>query len=188
MVSPIRKGEKGHITTVFKHAVKLVAFPLLLLPLVLLLGACQLEEASSHVTYTYSIMSLPKDRMTNPDDHAYIYRPGEQVALLWTPHQGSETQDAKPKPVTINAGLVGPFATIDALKAAVSFDNNNVLSGRISTVAPPVQTNNWSNKAVSTNMQLPTSPGYYMLVQRILVNNQGSSYPVPTGQIINILK
>jgi hypothetical protein len=173
---------------VFKHAVKSVAFSLLLLPLIFLLGACQLEEASSHVTYTYSITSLPKDRMTNPDDHAYIYRSGEQVSLLWTPHQGNETQDTKPKPVRIDAGLVGPFATIDALKAAMSFDNNNVISGRIATVAPPVQTNNWTNKAVSTNLQLPTAPGYYMLVQRILVNNQGSPYPVPTGQIISILK
>jgi len=173
---------------VFKHAVKSVAFSLLLLPLIFLLGACQLEEASSHVTYTYSIMSLPKDRITNPDDHAYIYRSGEQVSLLWTTHQGNETQDTKPKPVRIDAGLVGPFATIDALKVAMSFDNNNVISGRIATVAPSVQTNNWTNKAVSTNLQLPTTPGYYMLVQRILVNNQSSPYPVPTGQIITILK
>ncbi len=126
--------------------------------------------------------------MTNPDDHAYIYRPGEQVSLSWTPHQGNETQDTKPQPVRIDAGLVGPFATINDLKAATSFDNNNVIGGRIATVAPPVQTNNWADKAVSTHLQLPTAPGYYILVQRILVNNQGSPYPVPTGQIINILK
>jgi hypothetical protein len=163
---------------------------LLVLPLVFLMGACQLEEAPTHITYTYSITSLPKDRITNSDDRSYTYRAGEQIPLTWAPGRGKDTQDTKPQPVRIDAGLVGPFSTIDALKNAESFDNNNVTSGRIAVTIQPIQTNNWTNKAAMTNLQLPTSlaPGYYMLVQRILVANQGTPYPIPTGQIINIMK
>jgi hypothetical protein len=161
---------------------------LFFLPLVLLLGACQLIEAPTHITYTYTITSLPKSRMTNGADHAYSYRAGEQVALTWEAHQDKETQETKPQVVSIDAGLVGPFSTVNELKSAMSFDNNNVIDGRIAVVVPPIQTDNWTDKAVKTDLQLPTVPGYYMLVQRILVGKQGPPYPVPTGQIISVVK
>jgi hypothetical protein len=163
---------------------------LLVLPLAFLVGACQLVEAPTHITYTYSIKSLPKDRITNPDDRFYTYRTGEQIPLTWQASRGKDTTDTKPQPVRIDAGLVGPFSTIDALKSDESFDNNNVLGGRIAVTIQPIQTNNWTDKSATTNLPLPTSlaPGYYMLVQRILMGNQGTPYPVPTGQIINIMK
>lgn len=161
---------------------------LLLVPLMLLLGACQLVEAPSHITYTYTITSLPKNRMANTADHAYSYRAGEQLSLSWQAHPDKATQETKPQAVSINAGLVGPFSTIGDLKGAMSFDNNNVIGGRIAAVAPAIQTNNWADQTVKTDLQLPTAPGYYMLVQRILVGKQGPAEPVPTGQIINIVK
>lgn len=185
---PTKEARKDAIIIVFRYKIKTVTLPLLLLPLILLLGACQLVEAQTHIAYTYSIMSLPKDRVTNPEDHAYTYRAGEQLSLSWVPHQDKETQDAKAQPVIINAGLVGPFSTLDELKSAISFDSNNVVSGHITATATPIQTNNWTNKAVTTDLHLPTTPGYYLLVQQILVGKQGPPYAVPTGQIISILK
>jgi hypothetical protein len=184
----VKEARKDTIIIVFRYRIRTVALPLLILPLAFLMGACQLVEASSHITYAYSIMSLPKDRMTNPEDHAYTYRAGEKLPLSWIPRKDKETQDTKPQTISINAGLVGPFATIDALKSDMSFDSNNVTGGRIAAIAPPLQTNNWTNKAVMTDLRLPTAPGYYMLVQRILVGRQGPPYAVPTGQIISILK
>ncbi len=167
-----------------------MALPLLILSLAFLVGACQLVEAPTHITYTYSITSLPKDHITNSDSRSYTYRAGEQIPLTWEPGRGKDTQNTKPQPIRIDAGLVGPFPTISALKNDESFDNNNVIGGRIAVTIQPIQTDNWTNKPAMTNLQLPTSlaPGYYMLVQRILVNNHGTPYPVPTGQIIDIVK
>lgn len=167
-----------------------MALPLFALSLAFLVGACQLAEAPTHVTYTYSMTSLPKDHITESDTRSYTYKAGEQIPLTWEAIQGKDVTGTKPQPVRIDAGLVGPFSTIDALKSDESFDNNNVLGGRIAATIQPIQTNNWTDKPATTNLQLPASlaPGYYMLVQRILVGNQGPPYAVPTGQIIDITK
>jgi hypothetical protein len=160
------------------------------LPLAFLIGACQLVEAPTHITYTYAITNLPNNRLTDSNGRFYTYKIGEHITLTWDPSRGKDTTDTKPQPVRIDAGLIGPFATIEALKSDESFDNNNVLGGRIAVTIQQIQTNNWTNQPATTNLQLPTSlaPGYYMLVQRILVGHQGTAYPVPTGQIINVTK
>ncbi len=184
------QGKKGAIIIVFRRIIRAVALPLFALPLAFLVGACQLVEAPTHITYTYSITSLPKDHITKSGTRSYTYKAGEQIPLTWDAIQGKDAVGTQPQPVRIDAGLVGPFSTIDALKSDESFDNNNVLGGRIAVTIQPIQTNNWTDKPATANLQLPSSlaPGYYMLVQRILVNKQGPPYAVPTGQIINIVK
>lgn len=186
----MHEARKDAFIIVFRRIIRAVAFPLFALPLTFLMGACQLVETPTHITYTYSITSLPKDHMTKSDTLSYTYKAGEQIPLTWDAIQGKDTAGTKPQPVRIDAGLVGPFSTIDELKKDESFDNNNVLGGRIAATIQPIQTNNWSDRPATGNLQLPTSlaPGYYMLVQRILVSNQGPPYAVPTGQIINVVK
>ncbi|EFH81347.1 hypothetical protein [Ktedonobacter racemifer] len=170
------------------RAARSLALPLLLLQLMLIVSACGLTEAPTHKTYTYStVASLPKDRVTNPQEVAYTYQTGENVVLSWATQSGQDTLANKPQSVKIEAGLVGPFTSIESLKKAISFDGNNI-TGHVQATITPIQTNNWSDKAVDANLQLPSSmpAGYYMLVQRIQVG-QGYQPPVPTGRIIKVI-
>ena len=170
------------------RAARGLALLLLLLQLMLIVSACGLTEAPTHKTYAYAtVASLPKDRLTNLQEAAYTYQTGENIVLSWATQPGQDTLDNKPQPIKIEAGLVGPFASIESLKKAISFDGNNI-TGHVQATITPIQTNNWSDKAVDANLQLSSSmpTGYYMLVQRIQVG-QGYQPPVPTGRIIKVV-
>lgn len=166
--------------------------PPLSLLLILLVSGCgpTIVEPPTHATYSFSnINSLPQDRVTDPNEPtAYAYGQGEHIDLFWGAHPAGETTSSQPTPVKIVAGLVGPFTSIEALKKAVSFDGN-VINGRIVTAIPPLQTNTWSNKTVSTQFALPATlaPGYYMLVQTIQTGNMPAA-SAPTGSIIHIFQ
>ncbi|QBD79528.1 hypothetical protein EPA93_27525 [Ktedonosporobacter rubrisoli] len=174
----------------FGRITKYSMWALLALGILALVSACGIAEAQIHTTYAfYSPMTLPKDRHTIPDDPSFVYRTGEQIGLTWTPQPNGETQNDQPQQVTIEAGLVGPFASVADLKSAESFDGNTI-SGRVAIFTPPIKTNNWANKSQGLSLALPNAlaPGYYMLVQRIRVGDQGPKQPIPTGSIINIMK
>lgn len=165
-----------------------IILPFLLLTLALLTTACNLTEAPTHKTYTYSTLAnLPKDRLASASEAAYTYQAGETVPLSWAAQPGQDTLNSKPQGIKIDAGIVGPFDSIDALKKAISFDGNSI-NGQIQATIPAIQTNNWSDKTAEADLKLPDTlaPGYYMIVQRIQTSGQRAQATVPTGRIIKI--
>jgi hypothetical protein len=163
--------------------------PLLSLVLLVLLSGCGLADLPTHTTYSFSTFSgLPPERKTDPNEPAYQYRLGERIDLAWPAQKSATTTDQQPQSIKIEAGLVGPYTSLDDLKRATGFDNN-VVSGQMITSISPIQTNNWSSKTVASTLSLPTSlaPGYYLLVQRIQLGKHPAGLS-PTGSIINVLK
>ncbi|GCE48174.1 hypothetical protein EI42_04172 [Thermosporothrix hazakensis] len=152
-----------------------------------LFSACNVTQVPTHKIYEYgSIESLPKDRLIK-QKNAFTYRPGDEIMLTWKPQATGETMDKAPQKVSIEAGLIGPFPSLDELNKAVSFDRSS-MTGPVATTMTPVQTDNWTDTAVSTKLKLPSSlkSGYYMLVQRILTAGRGPKTPIPTGSVIYV--
>ncbi|GHO46256.1 hypothetical protein [Ktedonospora formicarum] len=171
-----------------KSDYRFFALALFLFVLTLMLTACNLTEAPSHATYTYSnIASLPKDHLTSPGDTAFTYPVGGEVPLSWSAQPGQDTLANKPTAIQIDAGIVGPFTSMDELKKAISFDGNTI-KGRIQATIQPIKTDNWNGKNAETFLKLPTTiqPGYYMIVQRIQTAGQRTQAVVPTGRVLKI--
>lgn len=164
-----------------------LALSQLLLLLLLLITACGITQVPTHQTYSYTFTGLPQNRLTNPDEPAHIYQLGEQLELTWNAQPGPEVPATEPQPVSIEVGLVGPFASLEDLHAALSFDNSTI-KGPVTLTMEPIKTDNWAGKRITANLSLsdPVTPGYYMLVQRTLVGDQGPSELLPTGNILHI--
>lgn len=121
------------------------------------LAACSTsapQPTTQHQTYTYNQMSGPAN------DH---WKPGQHIAITWTPQAGPIT-DAAPEHVLLTLQLLGPYASVSDLKAAIT----DTASAAVS--AKPIVTDTWSGKTFSQALDLPANlaPGYYNLVQMMI--------------------
>jgi hypothetical protein len=132
---------------------------LVLLPL---LAACS-SSATVHQTYSYSTL-------TRPSPAADLWHPGDHMRLRWQGKPDSTTIDEKPAQIVINARVLGPFESIDAISHATTSDGVEVDGPTVSSIKP-IHTDNWTNQTYTDVLNLPGTlvPGYYVLVQSVQI-------------------
>lgn len=67
----------------------------------------------TYATYTYNCCAEISAGMTS-------WHPGQHVILHWTAAAGPQTTHKAPRALTLRVTLIGPFASVDALKQAIS--------------------------------------------------------------------
>jgi hypothetical protein len=129
----------------------------------LLLTSCS-NSATIHQTYSYTTLS-------QPTPEAAIWRPGDHMRLRWQGQPDSSTIDGKPAQIIINAQIIGPFQSLNAINHAITSDGVGI-DGPTVAATKPVHTDNWTNQTYTAVLNLPgtLSPGYYVLVQSVQVN------------------
>ena len=118
------------------------------------------------------------------------YHPGDVLTFTWDATQEGTVHQANPDDITLQAGLYGPFDTVDALKQQMSSFNAAGQSGAtpMSGAAlriDPIRTDSWRNEIYTSTLQLPATlnAGYYSFV-RAVTTTSGRNSITGSGQSI----
>src|SRR5713101_2437211 len=123
----------------------------------LMLPACAVQPAI-YGAHSYSCCA---EIAANPTWHA-----GQSLTLHWQPTPPVGTTDANPHQIVLSLSLTGPFASVDALKEAIS--RGSKPAGVTTVSAAPVSANDRTLEVLASQLDLPTDlpPGYYNLATR----------------------
>jgi hypothetical protein len=124
----------------------------------LLLSACSGQPADSGVSYAVNTYNCCTEITGNNTWHA-----GQQLTLHWQPRSGGTTTDTTPHQLVLSVSLIGPFASVDALKKAIG--QGTKPAGLRTITAVPLTVNDRTNQAPVSQLELPSDlpPGYYNL-------------------------
>ena len=115
-----------------------------------------LWNATSHKTYTYAHFNSTA---------AGTMHPGDRITLTWSATPSSDSNEATPAHITLNAVLFGPLSSPTA-----TGDRPSCLATPRNVVAEatPIQTDDWTNTTETSVLLLPQNlpPGYYVWVQK----------------------
>src|SRR5581483_8455018 len=118
----------------------------LLLFAVFYLAGC----GTPHQTYSYhGPNSLDMDQLA-----------GSSFSVQWQAQPEKVVTDSPPVSLTLEAALIGPFQHIhDALGVIKKFKNDSTLAhmGPVVATAPPIHTNNWTNKPLTSIISFPST-------------------------------
>lgn len=142
---------------------------LLVLAVGLALTACfpYPDEVPIYGEHIYSC--CPGIRDPNLTWHA-----GQSIILRWRATPPVQTTDPTRHPIVLTVSLIGPFATVEALKEATSAGSKP--AGVRTVNAPPVAANDKRLEAPVSQFELPADlpPGYYNLATRATEGGQSS--------------
>ena len=123
----------------------------------LLLCACTGPPPPGAFTYTAYSYGCCAENTGSTSWHA-----GQHVTLHWQSQIG-RTTDTIPRPIVLSVSLIGPFATVDALKQATS--QGSKPAGVRTINAAPISTTDRTGGDPASELNLPSdlAPGYYNL-------------------------
>lgn len=128
----------------------------------LVLVSCSTNATTTplHTTYNYGNLATLSSESVSPGDH---------ISLTWTPIRGPDAAEAAPTKLTLQADLVGPYSSPQALKEVLQHSSCSTIPGRVVASIVPIQTDDWTNTTYTSMLVLPSSlaSGYYGLVQRV---------------------
>src|ERR1700675_552652 len=123
------------------------------------LSACT-GPPQQNPAFTYSVHSYGccAENTENTTRHA-----GQHLTLHWQPATPGSTTDASPHQILLSASLTGPFATVVALKQAIS--QGSKPAGVRTISAAPVSVTDRDAVTPASQLDLPADlpPGYYNL-------------------------
>jgi hypothetical protein len=128
----------------------------------LVLSACTgPPPANPGLTYGVHSYSCCAENTGNTTWHA-----GQNLSLHWQPDTPGSTTDASPRQIVLSVSLTGPFATVDALKQAISHGSKP--AGVRTLNAPAVSVTDRSVETPASQLDLPADlpPGYYNLASQ----------------------
>jgi hypothetical protein len=141
------------------------------------LAACggSSTPSAAHQTYDYTSSSGP------PRD---TWSPGQAVPVTWAAQLGRVSTDPRPARVVLALKLYGPFASVDAVKKAVSSG-----TAPLAVTGPAIATDNWHTGSFSAALSLPgtLAPGTYDLAQSATTTTSAGSVTARGDSIITIV-
>jgi|ERR1700694_3288347 len=120
----------------------------------LLLSACG-EQPALYGAHSYKCCTENTGNLT--------WHAGQSVALHWESTPAAMTTDSNPHTIVLSVSLTGPFASVDALKQAIT---QGLKPAGVRTVrAAPLSVNDRTFSTPVSQLDLPADlpPGYYNL-------------------------
>ncbi|GCF09317.1 hypothetical protein [Dictyobacter arantiisoli] len=136
---------------------------LLCVMILLVLCSC----GTPHKTYNYENFTKNLSGTgTQAGEEFYTFNSGASFSLKWTSLAASDSTESSASPVSIYADLRGPYATMDAMKKAMTPQG---VTGTIVKSMPVIQTDDWTNKTYQYDFQLDKNlkAGFYILSQKV---------------------
>ncbi|MGC5051052.1 hypothetical protein ACLQ2S_06335 [Micromonospora sp. DT48] len=102
-----------------------------------------------------------------------LYAPGQMFTLHWIVEESGEQSTTPPRPVDLEAELTGPFATVEALKAAM--ESSAGPAGPATFKAETVRTSSEPGHRPVSTSAIPTDAGtgFYNLVTTVTYRTPG---------------
>jgi hypothetical protein len=135
----------------------------------LLLSACSAAPANSGVSYGYHSYGCCAESVDT------TWHAGQQLTLHWQPTPPAVTTDPNPRQIVLSLSLTGPFATVDALKQAIS--QGSKPSGVRTLKAAAISVTDRDVLTPSSQIELPADlpAGYYDLASQAASGNLSQS-------------
>ena len=133
----------------------------------LLLSACSGPPSDSGVTYAVHSYGCCAENTGNTTWHT-----GQRLTLHWQPQSPGTTTDARPHQIVLSASLTGPFASVDALKQAISEGSKPAGVRTISATPLTVLDRDVVTPASQLDLPADLPPGYYDLATQADVGGQ----------------
>ncbi len=127
-------------------------------PFVLLMAFCLSGCGTPHQTFLYR----------GPGSFDTAHSAGSVLTIQWQAKPGPAMTDSSPLPLVLEISLIGPFPYIDDIVGAIQKHGHDPIlahTGPIMATAPPIHTNNWTNKTLTSTISFPATlrSGYYNL-------------------------